>query len=81
MANEADFLELLVANERVGRWMDMLMDPFQRGRCVNQHPQEVPAALLLLRFRCSRSILNSILLMGQDKTTLGLIGLNCWTLV
>ncbi|WIA33377.1 hypothetical protein OEZ86_006513 [Tetradesmus obliquus] len=29
---ESDFLELLVANERVGRWMDILMDPFQRSR-------------------------------------------------
>jgi hypothetical protein len=29
---ESDFLELLVANERVGRWMDILMDPYQRSR-------------------------------------------------
>ena len=32
MADEAGFLELLVANERVGRWLDILMDPFQRGK-------------------------------------------------
>eukprot|EP00882_Tetradesmus_deserticola_P028274 GHRQ01031490.1.p1 GENE.GHRQ01031490.1~~GHRQ01031490.1.p1 ORF type:complete len:129 (+),score=17.93 GHRQ01031490.1:368-754(+) len=29
---ESDFLELLVANERVGQWLDILMDPFQRSR-------------------------------------------------
>ena len=30
MADEAGFLELLVANERIGRWLDILCDPYQR---------------------------------------------------
>jgi hypothetical protein len=32
MADEGAFLELLVANERVGKLMDILIDPYQRQR-------------------------------------------------
>lgn len=34
MADEAGFLELLVANERIGRFLDVLCDPYQRNKCV-----------------------------------------------
>lgn len=45
MADEAGFLELLVANERIGRWLDILCDPYQRTKCVHamfklQHVQQ-----------------------------------------
>jgi hypothetical protein len=32
MADEAGFLELLIANERIGRALDMLCDPYQRKK-------------------------------------------------
>jgi len=32
MADEAGFLELLVANERIGRTLDVLCDPYQRSK-------------------------------------------------
>lgn len=34
MADEEGFLSLLIANERVGRALDVLCDPFQRKKCV-----------------------------------------------
>lgn len=34
MADEEGFLSLLIANERVGRALDVLRDPFQRIKCV-----------------------------------------------
>ena len=33
MADEGEFIELLVANDRVGRILDVLADPVQRARC------------------------------------------------
>lgn len=32
MADEAGFLELLIANERIGRALDILCDPYQRNK-------------------------------------------------
>lgn len=34
MADEAGFLELLIANERIGRALDILCDPYQRSKYV-----------------------------------------------
>jgi hypothetical protein len=38
MADEEGFLSLLIANERVGRALDVLCDPFQRNKWVCRVP-------------------------------------------
>lgn len=38
MADEEGFLSLLIANERVGRALDVLCDPFQRNKWVWRSP-------------------------------------------
>jgi hypothetical protein len=55
MADEAGFLELLVANERVGRWLDILMDPYQRSRCLLEIRGHTKAGSLLLAVASRRS--------------------------